>query len=92
MLPSKTCDYAGYAPPPHYAKIYASLRRSVPNTQYFVFIDLEFAYVCFKLSLSHPPLLPLPPSSSLLSPPSLSLSCLYAVHNTGARWVAPVHP
>jgi hypothetical protein len=25
MLPSKTCDYAGYAPPPHYAEIYASL-------------------------------------------------------------------
>ena len=27
MLPSKTCDYAGYAPPPHYAEIYASLGR-----------------------------------------------------------------
>jgi hypothetical protein len=28
MLPSKTCDYAGYAPPPHYAEIYASLGRT----------------------------------------------------------------
>eukprot|EP01049_Picozoa_sp_SAG25_P011572 SAG25_NODE_1433_length_3034_cov_2.112095_8_plen_196_part_01 len=36
MPPSKTCDYAGYAPPPHYAKLYANLRRSAQYTVLFL--------------------------------------------------------